>query len=340
MSGNFEERFKGKISRMDKTGLNALIVNNQAPVTKQSHTGFASQEEYSRPETLLDDRRNAAQPNPFKSNESQGQGGVPITQSGSPVPKSRHKASSSKDPGEVTPVNEITAKKGNYSGIVSQKNTVMNEAGSKALKAEADKRYRSNPNDSRQGELDDARKHANTAPTNNYKSGLKNSGQFQSNAMMMMAPFPMGPGGQPMSMMAAMPMYQPIAVQTGSGIQMMHPGFYPQTPMNIGAIPYQMLGAPGYPVKPGSEVHSPAQFNYMSNQYVMGSKSANNYYPQNQGQAHSELNHRHGMTEQGNFNVGTAKDRKTWESTSRRSQPASTKANGSSHLTPLTTTKV
>jgi hypothetical protein len=38
MSGNFEERFKGKTSKMDKTGLNALIGNNQAPVTKDSHT--------------------------------------------------------------------------------------------------------------------------------------------------------------------------------------------------------------------------------------------------------------------------------------------------------------
>jgi hypothetical protein len=42
MSGNFEERFKGKISKMDKTGLNALIGNNQAPVPKESYTGFHS----------------------------------------------------------------------------------------------------------------------------------------------------------------------------------------------------------------------------------------------------------------------------------------------------------
>jgi hypothetical protein len=226
---------------------------------------------------------------------------------GSPITKPGQKASSSKDPGEVRTDNEMNHKKGNYSSLNSQKQSVINDAGSKALRSDIDAKYTNNQGSPKQAGYENARKQANTAPTNNSKAGLKNGGQFQSNAMMMMAPFPMGPGGQPMAMMSPMPMYQPIAVQTGAGIQMMHPSYYPHMQMGGQPMGYPMMGMQGYS-KQGSEPIAPAPYSYMSNQYILGSKSANNYFPNDQINGQN----RHGMTEQGNFGVDQANTERTW----------------------------
>ena len=180
----------------------------------------------------------------------------------------------------------------------------MNDAGSKALKQDADGRYSTN-NSNAKPVYEEARKQANTAPTNNSKAGMKNGGQFQSNAMMMMAPFPMNNGMQPMGMMTPMPMYQPVAVHTSNGLQMMQPGYYPQMGMNVQPVAYPMMGMQGYPTKPGGDSMASGNYAYMPNQYILGSKSASNYYSHNNFDPSSDPNNRHGLTEQGNFHVGS-----------------------------------
>lgn len=247
---------------------------------------------------LQADRYTGASPTTMKQPDTYSNPGMVPNYNGSPVTKPGQKASSSKDPGEVRTSNKMNPKKGNYSGQPSQKHSVINDAGNKALKHEVENKYGNSQGSPKQGVYENARKHANTAPTNNSKAGLKNGGQFQSNAMMMMSPFPVGAGGQPVGMVPQMPMYQPIAVQTGAGIQLMHPGFYPHMQMGMQPMGYPMMGMQGYS-KQGSDPIAPAPYNYMSNQYIVGSKSANNYFPNDQRDGHQ----RHGLTEQGNFNV-------------------------------------
>ena len=176
----------------------------------------------------------------------------------------------------------------------------MNDAGSKALRNEKGSRYSNNNSSMKQAIYDDARKHANTAPSNNSKPEMKVGGQFQSNAMMMMAPFPVSAGNHPMGMM---PMYQPISVHTSNGIQMMQPGYYPQMGVNIHQMPMHMVGIPSYPQHPNQNAGHSGQYAYMPGQHVVGSKSASNYYSHNNLQDHTDASLRHGATEQGNFHV-------------------------------------
>lgn len=45
MASNFEERFKGKISKMDRTGLNSLMGMSKLPVKKDTYAAAKTEPE-------------------------------------------------------------------------------------------------------------------------------------------------------------------------------------------------------------------------------------------------------------------------------------------------------
>lgn len=172
----------------------------------------------------------------------------------------------------------------------------MNEAAAKMLRGEGNGRNSLQHSDNVASSYGATRKQTNTAPTQSASSGVKIGGHFQSNAMLMMAPNPVYGQGQGHPMMGQPPMYQPMMVPMNNGYQMMPPGFYPMPPMGYqpGAnLPMSNLyamqqGAGGYPAG-GNPIN--------------GTKSASNYFSQQEEDMNNQAHRRHGKTDQGDFKV-------------------------------------
>lgn len=177
-----------------------------------------------------------------------------------------------------------------------KKQNVINDAGSKARKGEGNARSSVNDNENKNSTYTAGRKQTNTAPTQSASSGVKVGGHFQSNAMMIMAPYPAQSQGMMYGAMGQMPMYQPVPVQMSNGYQMMPPGFYPMPAMG-----YQsggnLLAANQYGM-------APAGFNYpVGGTQASGTKSASHYFPGHDDDRGEYDQRIHGKTDQGDFKV-------------------------------------